>query len=224
MQQKTRIAPSILSADFAQLGAEVGAIAAAGADYVHVDVMDGHFVPNLTIGPMVVKALRPHSKLPFDVHLMIAPVDPYVAEFAQAGADIITFHPEAGAHPHRTVQLIKSLGKKAGLSLNPGTPISVMDWLLPEIDLVLVMSVNPGFGGQRFIESSLGKIKELRRRIDAVSESQGGRPIDLEVDGGINTETAKLVVAAGADVLVAGTATFQGGPGKYAANIAALRG
>jgi len=224
MQQKTRIAPSILSADFAQLGAEVGAIAAAGADYVHVDVMDGHFVPNLTIGPMVVKALRPHARLPFDVHLMIAPVDPYVAEFAQAGADIITFHPEAGAHPHRTVQLIKSLGKKAGLSLNPGTPLSIIDWLLPEIDLVLVMSVNPGFGGQKFIESSLGKIKELRRRIDAVSESQGGRPIDLEVDGGINTETAKQVIAAGADVLVAGTATFQGGPGKYAANIAALRG
>jgi ribulose-phosphate 3-epimerase len=224
MQQKTRIAPSILSADFAQLGAEMGAIAAAGADYVHVDVMDGHFVPNLTIGPMVVKALRPHAGLPFDVHLMIAPVDPYVAEFAQAGADIITFHPEAGAHPHRTVQLIKSLGKKAGLSLNPATPLSIMDWLLPEIDLVLVMSVNPGFGGQKFIESSLGKIKELRRRIDAVSESQGGRPIDLEVDGGINVETAKQVIAAGADVLVAGTATFQGGPGKYAANIAALRG
>jgi ribulose-phosphate 3-epimerase len=224
MQQKTRIAPSILSADFAQLGAEVGAIAAAGADYVHVDVMDGHFVPNLTIGPMVVKALRPHAKLPFDVHLMISPVDPYVAEFAQAGADIITFHPEAGAHPHRTIQLIKSLGKKAGLSLNPGTPLPVIDWLLSEIDLVLVMSVNPGFGGQRFIESSLPKIKELRRRIDAVSEAQGGRPIDLEVDGGINTETAKQVVAAGADVLVAGTATFQGGPGKYAANIAALRG
>ena len=224
MQQKTRIAPSILSADFAQLGAEVGAIAAAGAGYVHVDVMDGHFVPNLTIGPMVVKALRPHAKLPFDVHLMIAPVDPYVAEFAAAGADIITFHPEAGAHPHRTVQLIKSLGKKAGLSLNPGTPLSVIDWLLPEIDLVLVMSVNPGFGGQKFIESSLGKIKELRRRIDAVSESQGGRPIDLEVDGGINTEPAKQVVAAGADVLVAGTATFQGGASKYAANIAALRG
>ncbi|HJR23735.1 MAG TPA: ribulose-phosphate 3-epimerase [Dongiaceae bacterium] len=224
MQQKTRIAPSILSADFAQLGAEVGAIAAAGADYVHVDVMDGHFVPNLTIGPMVVKALRPHARLPFDVHLMIAPVDPYVAEFAQAGADIITFHPEAGAHPHRTVQLIKSLGKKAGLSLNPGTPLSIMDWLLPEIDLVLVMSVNPGFGGQRFIESSLAKIKDLRRRIDAVSESQGGRPIDLEVDGGINIETAKLAIAAGADVLVAGTATFQGGPGRYAANIAALRG
>lgn len=224
MQQKTRIAPSILSADFAQLGAEVSAIAAAGADYVHVDVMDGHFVPNLTIGPMVVKALRPHAKLPFDVHLMISPVDPYVAEFAQAGADIITFHPEAGPHPHRTVQLVKSLGKKAGLSLNPATPISAIEWLLPEIDLVLVMSVNPGFGGQRFIETSLDKIRELRRRIDATSERQGGRPIDLEVDGGINLDTAKLAVAAGADVLVAGTATFQGGAGRYAANIAALRG
>jgi ribulose-phosphate 3-epimerase len=224
MQQKTRIAPSILSADFAQLGAEVRAIGDAGADYVHVDVMDGHFVPNLTIGPMVVKALRPHSRLPFDVHLMIAPVDPYVAEFAAAGADIITFHPEAGAHPHRTIQLIKSLGKKAGLSLNPGTPISSIDWLLAEIDLVLVMSVNPGFGGQRFIESALGKLQELRRKIDAVSAGQGGRPIDLEVDGGINVDTAKLAVAAGADVLVAGTATFQGGTKQYAANIAALRG
>jgi ribulose-phosphate 3-epimerase len=224
MQQKTRIAPSVLSADFAQLGAEVGAIAAAGADYVHVDVMDGHFVPNLTIGPMVVKALRPHATLPFDVHLMIAPVDPFVAEFAAVGADIITFHPEAGPHPHRTIQLIKSLGKKAGLSLNPGTPISAIDWLLSEVDLVLVMSVNPGFGGQRFIESSLGKIKELRRRIDAVSEAQRGRPIDLEVDGGINLDTAKLAIAAGADVLVAGTATFQGGAGRYVANIAALRG
>jgi ribulose-phosphate 3-epimerase len=224
MQQKTRIAPSILSADFAQLGAEVSAITAAGADYVHVDVMDGHFVPNLTVGPMVVKALRPHSKLPFDVHLMISPIDPYVPEFAQAGADIISFHPEAGPHSHRTIQLIKSLGKKAGVSLNPGSPLSLVDWLLPEVDLVLVMSVNPGFGGQRFIEPSLDKIKELRRRIDAVSERQGGRPIDLEVDGGINVETAKQVVAAGADVLVAGTATFQGGTGKYAANIAALRG
>jgi ribulose-phosphate 3-epimerase len=224
MQQKTRIAPSILSADFARLGAEVSAIAAAGADYVHVDVMDGHFVPNLTIGPMVVKALRPHAGIPFDVHLMIAPVDPYVVEFAQAGADIITFHPEAGPHPHRTTQLIKSLGRKAGLSLNPGTPLSAIEWLLPEIDLVLVMSVNPGFGGQRFIESALDKIRELRRRIDAVSEKQSGRPIDLEVDGGINVDTARLSVAAGADVLVAGTATFQGGTAKYAANIAALRG
>ncbi len=224
MQQTTKIAPSILSADFAQLGAEVRAITEAKADYVHVDVMDGHFVPNLTIGPMVVKALRPHSALPFDVHLMISPVDSFIAEFAQAGADIITFHPEAGPHPHRTVQLIKSLGKKAGLSLNPGTPLTAVEWLLPDIDLVLVMSVNPGFGGQKFIESSLHKIKELRRRIDAVSEAQGGRPIDLEVDGGINIATAKQAVAAGADVLVAGTATFQGGAGQYAPNIAALRG
>jgi ribulose-phosphate 3-epimerase len=171
-----------------------------------------------------VKALRPHSALPFDVHLMIAPVDAFIAEFAQAGADIITIHPEAGPHPHRTIQLIKSLGKKAGLSLNPGTPLTAVEWLLPDIDLVLVMSVNPGFGGQKFIDSSLHKIKELRRRIDAVSEAQGGRPIDLEVDGGINIATAKQAIAAGADVLVAGTATFQGGAAEYAPNIAALRG
>jgi ribulose-phosphate 3-epimerase len=223
MQQKTKIAPSILSADFAQLGVEVAGITAAGADYVHVDVMDGHFVPNLTIGPMVVKALRPHSKLPFDVHLMIAPVDPFVPEFAAAGADIITFHPEAGAHAHRTVQLIKSLGKKAGVSLNPATPLSMVDYLLADIDLVLVMSVNPGFGGQKFIPSALEKIKELRRRIDAVSASQGGRPIDLEVDGGINPETAAASIAAGADTLVAGTAVFTGGSAAYAGNIAKLR-
>jgi ribulose-phosphate 3-epimerase len=223
MQQKTKIAPSILSADFAQLGVEVAGITAAGADYVHVDVMDGHFVPNLTIGPMVVKALRPHSKLPFDVHLMIAPVDPFVPEFAAAGADIITFHPEAGAHAHRTVQLIKSLGKKAGVSLNPATPLSVVDHLLADIDLVLVMSVNPGFGGQKFIASALEKIKELRRRIDAVSAAQGGRPIDLEVDGGINPETAAASIAAGADTLVAGTAVFTGGSAAYAGNIAKLR-
>lgn len=223
MQQSTKIAPSILSADFAQLGVEVAGITAAGADYVHVDVMDGHFVPNLTIGPMVVKALRPHSKLPFDVHLMIAPVDSFVPEFAAAGADIITFHPEAGAHPHRTVQLIKSLGKKAGVSLNPATPISAVDYLLADIDLVLVMSVNPGFGGQKFIPSALDKIRELRRRIDAVSAAQGGRPIDLEVDGGINAETAKAAIAAGADTLVAGTAVFAGGSAAYAGNIARLR-
>ena len=219
MQQKTRIAPSILSADFAQLGAEVGAIAAAGADYVHVDVMDGHFVPNLTIGPMVVKALRPHAKLPFDVHLMISPVDPFVAEFAQAGADIITFHPEAGAHPHRTVQLIKSLGKKAGLSLNPGTPISAIDWLLPEIDLVLVMSVNPGFGGQKFIASQLRKIESIANQI-----AKKDLVVDIEVDGGIDAATAPQAIDAGATVLVAGTAAFRGGPDQYAANIAALRG
>jgi len=223
MQQKTKIAPSILSADFAQLGTEVAAIAAAGADYVHVDVMDGHFVPNITIGPGVLKALKPHAKIPFDVHLMIAPVDPFVAEFAAAGADIITFHPEAGAHPHRTVQLIKSLGKKAGVSLNPATSIDVLDYLLPDLDLVLVMSVNPGFGGQAFIPSALDKIAEIRRRIDKVSAAQNGRVIDLEVDGGINVETAKQVVAAGADVLVAGTATFKGGPSAYAGNIAGLR-
>ena len=223
MQQKTKIAPSILSADFAKLGAEVAAIAAAGADYVHVDVMDGHFVPNITIGPGVLKALKPHAAIPFDVHLMIAPVDPFVAEFAAAGADIITFHPEAGPHPHRTVQLIKSLGKKAGVSLNPATSLDVLDYLLPELDLVLVMSVNPGFGGQAFIPSALEKIAEIRRRIDKVSTAQGGRVIDLEVDGGINAETAKQVVAAGADVLVAGTATFKGGPNAYAGNIAGLR-
>jgi ribulose-phosphate 3-epimerase len=224
MQQKTRIAPSILSADFAQLGAEVRAITEAGADYVHVDVMDGHFVPNLTIGPMVVKALRAHSKLPFDVHLMISPVDLFIPEFAEAGADIITFHPEAGPHPHRTVQLIKSLGKKAGASLNPATPLSAIDYLLPDLDLVLVMSVNPGFGGQKYIPSASDKLRELRRRINATSESQGGRPIDLEVDGGINHDTAAIAIAAGADVLVAGTATFTGGPASYAANISRLRG
>ncbi|HEX9449666.1 MAG TPA: ribulose-phosphate 3-epimerase [Dongiaceae bacterium] len=224
MQQKTKIAPSILSADFAELGAEVRAISEAGADYVHVDVMDGHFVPNLTIGPMVVKALRPHSKLPFDVHLMISPVDSFVADFAQAGADIITFHPEAGPHAHRTVQLIKSLGKKAGVSLNPATPLSAIDYLLPDLDLVLVMSVNPGFGGQKYIPGANDKLRELRRRINAVSEAQGNRVIDLEVDGGINTETAAMAIAAGADVLVAGTATFTGGPGAYAANITRLRG
>lgn len=223
MQQKTKIAPSILSADFAKLGEEVAAIAKAGADYVHVDVMDGHFVPNITIGPGVLKALKPHASIPFDVHLMIAPVDPYVVEFAQAGADIITFHPEAGFHPHRTVQLIKAQGKKAGLSLNPATPLSVLDYLLPELDLVLVMSVNPGFGGQAFIPSALEKIAAIRRRINEVSESQNNRPIDLQVDGGINLETAKTAVKAGADVLVAGTATFKGGPSAYAGNIAGLR-
>ena len=214
-----KIAPSILSAEFARLGEEVRAITGAGADYVHVDVMDGHFVPNLTIGPGVVKALRPHSDLVFDVHLMISPVDAYVPSFAEAGADIITIHPEAGPHPHRTVQLIKSLGKKAGLSLNPGTPVEAVDNLLPDIDLILVMSVNPGFGGQSFIESQLAKIAALRERIDA-----SGRAIELEVDGGINFETAPRAIAAGADVLVAGTATFQNGPQAYADNIRRLRG
>ena len=219
MQQKTRIAPSILSADFARLGEEVRAIGEAGADWIHVDVMDGHFVPNLTIGPAVVKALRPHTRLPLDVHLMVAPVDPYVPAFAEAGADIITVHAEAGPHIHRTIQLIKSLGKKAGLSLNPGTPAEAVDYVLGDLDLILVMSVNPGFGGQSFIARQLDKVAALRRRIDA-----SGRAVDLQIDGGINAETAARAVAAGADVLVAGTASFTGGPQRYADNIRRLRG
>ena len=218
MARALRIAPSILSADFARLGEELRAVTAAGADYIHVDVMDGHFVPNLTIGPVVVKALRPHSALPFDVHLMIAPVDPYIPDFAKAGADIITVHAEAGPHLHRSLQLVKHQGKKAGVSLNPATPISAIEHVWDDIDLVLVMSVNPGFGGQSFIPSQLEKIAELRRRIDRT-----GRPIELEVDGGINAEMAPQVVAAGADVLVAGTATFAGGPAAYAENIRRLR-
>jgi ribulose-phosphate 3-epimerase len=222
MRQPVRIAPSILSADFARLGAEVEAVTAAGADYIHIDVMDGHFVPNLTIGPVVVGALRPHSPRPFDVHLMISPVDPYVPAFAEAGADIITVHPEAGPHLHRTVQLIKSLGKKAGVSLNPATPPAVVDALIDDIDLILVMTVNPGFGGQKFIASQLDKIRLLRQRIDAATSGKD-RKIDLEVDGGINAETAALAIAAGADVLVAGTATFAGGAGAYAENIRRLR-
>jgi len=218
MRQKLRIAPSILSADFSRLGEEVRAIDAAGADYIHVDVMDGHFVPNITVGPLVVKALRAATRLPFDVHLMISPVDPYIPEFADAGADILTVHPEAGPHLHRSLQLIKSLGKKAGVALNPATSVAALDHVWDAVDLVLVMSVNPGFGGQKFIESQYDKIAELRRRIDA-----GGRPIDLEVDGGINVETAPRAVAAGADVLVAGTASFTGGPEAYAENIRRLR-
>lgn len=218
MQQPIRIAPSILSADFANLGEEIRAVSAAGADYIHVDVMDGHFVPNITIGPDVVKAIRPFSGLPFDVHLMISPVDLYIESFVKAGADIITVHAEAGAHLHRTVQLIKSLGVKAGIALNPATPADAVRHMIGDIDMVLVMSVNPGFGGQKFIPSQLAKIAELRRMIDA-----SGRTIDLEVDGGITPDTAPQAIAAGADVLVAGTASFTGGSDYYASNIARLR-
>jgi len=219
MSKNIRIAPSILSADFARLGEEIRAVDEAGADYIHIDVMDGHFVPNITIGPLVVKALRGFSKKPFDTHLMISPVDPYIKNFADAGADIISIHPEAGPDFIGSLKTIKDLGKKAGIVINPGTPVAVLDEVMDIVDLILVMTVNPGFGGQSFIESQLEKITAARALINA-----SGRDIDLEVDGGITPETAKLAIAAGADVLVAGTATFTGGPLRYAENISALRG
>src|SRR5579875_4224027 len=213
------IAPSILSADFSRLGEEVRSIDQAGGDWIHIDVMDGHFVPNLTLGPLVVKAIRSCSEKPFDVHLMIAPVDPLLDAFAAAGADILTVHPEAGPHLHRTIQRIKALGKRSGVALNPGTNAAVIDPVLEDVDLVLVMSVNPGFGGQKFISSQLRKIEKIRERVTKL-----GLETQIEVDGGIDPETARLTASAGATVLVAGTAVFSGGPSCYCDYITALRG
>lgn len=219
MSPRPIIAPSLLAADFARLGEEVRAVQAAGADWLHIDVMDGHFVPNITLGPDIVRALKPHATVPMDVHLMIAPVDPYLEAFIEAGADIVSVHPESGPHLNRTLKRIRQLGARAGVVFNPSTSPSVIEWMMDEVDLILVMSINPGFGGQTFMHSQLAKIEALRRMIDA-----SGRDIVLEVDGGVTPETARLCVDAGATALVAGTAVFRGGPEAYAANIAALRG